>query len=138
MFYSKVTNVFREYNDLQFFKKYQNLTIKMSVKNQLNLSDFYLGILNYSVGAHYLLKYFFDNFNFETLYFPKSCPIFAELSLIVFTKQNNLPRVCRFCPKILILAPRQLAVLKLNRYYIKFLLLIFYRLLLRNFLHKFT
>jgi len=34
-------------------------------------------------------KTFFSNFNFEPLYFLKSCPIFDELALPVFSKYNG-------------------------------------------------
>ena len=32
---------------------------------------------------------FFDNFNFERLYFLKSCPIFVDSALCLFKKFNN-------------------------------------------------
>ena len=61
-----------------------------------NLSEF-ISNKNNSLGKHFLLKAFFDNLTFETLYFLKSCPIFHTLysqnTIISFEYVNFWPKI---------------------------------------------
>ena len=42
----------------------------------------------------FFLLTFLDEFNLETIYFLKSCPIFVDSKLLYITKYNNFHGVC--------------------------------------------
>ena len=50
------------------------------VKKLSNISEFLFSLKNMSLGTHFLLKWFFGNFNFKTFLLLKSDPIFDELA----------------------------------------------------------
>ena len=57
------------------------------VKNHPNLSNLF-SMKNKSLGAHFLLKWFFSNFNFKTPLLLKLCPIFDEAQLHGFARKK--------------------------------------------------
>ena len=72
-------------------RKCQNLTFKVNFLRQKSFESFriFFSIKNTSLGANFLLKFFFDNFNFWTPLLLKSCPIFGILSVDECKKIGN-------------------------------------------------
>ena len=82
-FWMNIPAILRNFWQHQKFTKKQKKSIrKLSkwifyVKSHFNLSDFF-SLWNRVLGAHFLLKWFFGNFNFKTTCLLISIPIFDQ------------------------------------------------------------
>ena len=71
---------------------------KLYFQSQFSMSKIE-GIFSKKLGDQFCKKHFFLTSIFEPLYFLKSCPIFDELVLPVFSKYNGFLSACRFLGK---------------------------------------
>ena len=79
------------------WKLYFQSWFSMSKINGIFLNLFFID--EYQFRRPLLARNFFSNFNFEPLYFLKSCPIFDKLAFPVLKKCNGFLWVCWFLDK---------------------------------------
>ena len=87
---TKHFNSFCKSEELGYVKKSQNWTFKVNFLFQKSSESFYFfSMKNKSLGAHFLFKWFFGNFNFKTPLLLRSCPIFDETQLHRFALSSG-------------------------------------------------